>query len=633
MRSITRFLFLTALFTWPIHAEATDYTFTKIADTSGPFDYLFTPSINDSGTVAFIATLDAGGEGVFIGNGTTITTVADDSGPFFAFAEYLRINNSNKVAFIGWPDTVDRSGVFISDGTTTTTIDDTTGPFIEFQGLSINNNNVVAFIGRRLIGGFINKTTDVVTGDGTTVTTIADDSGKFDGFYETSINDSGTVAFIATLDAGGKGVFIGDGTTITTVADDSGPFMFFNGAEINSGGAVAFSAGPDIGGLGIFIYDGIATTKVVDDSGPFDRLWGFGLNDSGTVAFYARLDGGVAIGIFTGPDPVADKVIQTGDALFGSTVTNIEFYNDALNNSSQIAFRAELADGRQIIARADPQFEFLTFPLEGEGPWTKNVSAVLDHSVKTDKNGVPFYYKNDLNGVVQPYAGVSGIKDCGLKDFKECVQLAGKFVRGYKNEDDSPFFTVGDINYTGGGGCQVNGVTVACISWLFYDGHAGYDYPASLGTPIVAPADGYLFVPETDPVTAGGGTNPKRAGAVVNKFFAMALKHDNGFTTWYLHVGREKGTAGFPQSEQDFRTVAKGEEPVFVEQGMVIGMVGNKGLCGMKDINQHACNPDRSHLHFEVRTGVTEFRCEAPTCQVVDPYGPGPRLWLEAPPE
>lgn len=278
---------------------------------------------------------------------------------------------------------------------------------------------------------------------------------------------------------------------------------------------------------------------------------------------------------------------------------------------------------------SDPPSAFLEFPLVAETPWTASTSSVHDHNVKTDKDGVPFYYKKDLNGIVQPYNGVSGVKDCGLKPSKECVQFAGKFVRGYKNEDDLPFLTVGDINYTGGGGCRVKNITVACISWLFYDGHAGYDYPAPLGTPIVAPADGHLFVPESDPITAGGGTNPKGAGAVVDKFFAMALQHDNGFTTWYLHVGREKGTAGFPPSEQDFRMVSKGEEPVFVEQGMVIGMVGNKGLCNKND----TCDAGLAHLHFEVRTGVSDFRCEAPTCQVIDPYGPGPRLWLEAPPE
>lgn len=51
-------------------------------------------------------------------------------------------------------------------------------------------------------------------------------------------------------------------------------------------------------------------------------------------------------GIYTGPDRVADKVIATGDSLFGSTVTDLAFDRDGMNNKGQIAFTAHLADGR-----------------------------------------------------------------------------------------------------------------------------------------------------------------------------------------------------------------------------------------------------------------------------------------------
>ncbi len=48
------------------HAAPITYTFTKIADTSGPFSGFGRTgqSINDNGTVAFRASLDAGGEGI-----------------------------------------------------------------------------------------------------------------------------------------------------------------------------------------------------------------------------------------------------------------------------------------------------------------------------------------------------------------------------------------------------------------------------------------------------------------------------------------------------------------------------------------------------------------------------------------
>jgi hypothetical protein len=70
------------------------------------------------------------------------------------------------------------------------------------------------------------------------------------------------------------------------------------------------------------------------------------------VAFLGYPDAG-GQGIFTGPDPVADKVIRTGDPLFGSTVTAVNFEH-GLNDAGQIVFLAELADGTRGVFRADP---------------------------------------------------------------------------------------------------------------------------------------------------------------------------------------------------------------------------------------------------------------------------------------
>jgi hypothetical protein len=66
------------------------------------------------------------------------------------------------------------------------------------------------------------------------------------------------------------------------------------------------------------------------------------------------LDTGVT-GIFTGADPIADKVIAIGDMLFGSRVTSLYFSNQGLNNSGQLAFVAGLENGISGVFRADPQ--------------------------------------------------------------------------------------------------------------------------------------------------------------------------------------------------------------------------------------------------------------------------------------
>jgi len=68
-------------------AEAVSYTFTKIADSTGPFSSFGPPSVNDRGVVAFWARLDSGLEGMFTGEGTGTTTIADtdSTGPISFF--------------------------------------------------------------------------------------------------------------------------------------------------------------------------------------------------------------------------------------------------------------------------------------------------------------------------------------------------------------------------------------------------------------------------------------------------------------------------------------------------------------------------------------------------------------------
>jgi hypothetical protein len=56
-----------------------------IAVSNGAFNSFSDPSINNSGTVAFSAVLDTGRSGVFTGNGTTTTTIADSRGALTAF--------------------------------------------------------------------------------------------------------------------------------------------------------------------------------------------------------------------------------------------------------------------------------------------------------------------------------------------------------------------------------------------------------------------------------------------------------------------------------------------------------------------------------------------------------------------
>ncbi len=332
-------------------AQTISYDFILIADTAGPFSGLGAPIINNAGTVAFNANLDVGGGGIFIGSGGPVTTLYDAAGPLMN-PSLSSINDAGTVAFSAFLGG-DDFGIFTGNGGPTTTIAATAGPFLSFGGLSINNAGTVAF------SAFLDAGGDgmfIFTGSGGPTTAIG---GPFGGLSPPFINDAGTVAFFAVdLDGRNRGIFTGSGGPIATIADTSGPFSnfgLFGSVSINNAGTVAFGATLDAGGQGIFTGNGGATTTIADTNGPFRAFFSSSINNSGTVAFDAALVPIASRGIFTGPDPVADRVIGTGDTLFGSTVLGLFFDQEGLNDHGQIAFFARLADGRQVIVRADPQ--------------------------------------------------------------------------------------------------------------------------------------------------------------------------------------------------------------------------------------------------------------------------------------
>jgi len=91
---------------------------------------------------------------------------------------------------------------------------------------------------------------------------------------------------------------------------------------------------------------------IVDNSGPFAGLGRPLINNQGDVAFPAILDSEIQ-GIYTGPDPLANVVIDNNEPLFGSQILTFAF-TGGLNDAGQIAFTAFMEGGRKVIVRADP---------------------------------------------------------------------------------------------------------------------------------------------------------------------------------------------------------------------------------------------------------------------------------------
>jgi hypothetical protein len=89
----------------------------------------------------------------------------------------------------------------------------------------------------------------------------------------------------------------------------------------------------------------------------FSHFRGALVNDAGQIIFFATPRGG-QLGLFTGPDPVQDKLLGIGDSWQAGKVTEkvTEFALNTVsfNQQGQIALRLKLSNGQGLILRADP---------------------------------------------------------------------------------------------------------------------------------------------------------------------------------------------------------------------------------------------------------------------------------------
>lgn len=367
------------------------YTFTVIADTSGPYaDFDLDPAINDFGDVVYLGLTDATSKwDVVIADeiaGSVVASTASGGG-YSAFYDDPSLNNNAQVALYGY-SSASGVGIFVTDGTTTTVIANIFGVFggyDTYDAPSINDTGFVGFHGDPK-STFNGGVPGIYLGNGLTTTVIADKNDGFSVFYgKAATNSAGAVVFRASLTTGGGALLVGDGGVLTTIADSLGTLNGFADASINDSGLVALVAGLDAGGSGVFTGDGGAlTTVATTDASDYASFNGqVALNSNGDLVFQASLDAG-GVGLFTGADPVADKVIQQGDALLGSTVADLHIQVESINDFGQIVFWASLADGTKAIVRAEPDL----------GP------TEIEVTIDIKPNSEPNCINNDGNGVI-----------------------------------------------------------------------------------------------------------------------------------------------------------------------------------------------------------------------------------------
>lgn len=308
------------------------------------------PSINEKGEVAFQGNLrrlslltrpDCATteqrrrrQGVFLGKGGPLTTIAhtinQPGGDFIA--EFLvadqSVNTFGKVAFV--PE-----------------LDDTFD-----QGLFVGSKN----------GTFEQRfLADHPTPDGFDFNNIGS---------RVSLNELGQIAFESGLNfTSVGGIFLSDPNgTFKTIVDNTGG-LSVGDPSLNIFGRVAFTGSRFDENNQIFSINtsrgGAVTTVAESSPGGYASFREPSLNDLGRVAFTADVqpDPNVFItlqGVFTGPDPVADKVLQAGDLYEGVPVTSVVTCAEALNNLGQIVMTVhtenpDTFEVRTFVVKATPR--------------------------------------------------------------------------------------------------------------------------------------------------------------------------------------------------------------------------------------------------------------------------------------
>jgi hypothetical protein len=234
--------------------------------------FLGSPSINDSGKVAFLAFRANFSPAILTGEGGPLTLVADaTNSPFSGFGNPA-INNSGRVTFVGFGKD-DSVGVFIARSVHEQASRMASEHFIQVTDpqSSVFNDPLVVF------------------GDPV-------------------INDAGTVADSAFPSNGNVEIFTGNGRGVTARTDVNNPFLTSSEhPSINNRGTIAFNATELGGGQGIFAETtgGASPVSVIEAGDPLFgstvtrlKVGRFALNNHDQLVFrYDLQDGrsGVAI--------------------------------------------------------------------------------------------------------------------------------------------------------------------------------------------------------------------------------------------------------------------------------------------------------------------------------------------------
>jgi hypothetical protein len=354
--------------------------FESLAGTSADFSIQgVRPAMNNHGRVAFVAANSTGVERVALAHGGPVTSF-DVSVWGLKNAIAIGLDNASNVAFVAsTPTSGSLFGVFATNatGATPTVIYAaeaggglSDGGMISTGGqLALAPNGTLAF--SSIVDGAGALYRGPVTGS---LTVVTSGSGIFFNDQEIGVNSPGIIAMQMENSACGlqRGVLLFDTPAPTLDSLMKAVEGLSIGQQptlaINHAGSVALgfsglgttvpietcAGGPLMTSsvaLGVYVAtptpfaDPADLTLVAASTDGFIDFGEVTIDNAGGVAFEGKLlDGGH--GIFTGPDPVADKIVATGDTLGGEFVTDVKLGN--LNEACQLSLLTLTSGGYRL---------------------------------------------------------------------------------------------------------------------------------------------------------------------------------------------------------------------------------------------------------------------------------------------
>src|SRR5262249_50665748 len=196
-------------------------------------------------------------------------------------------------------------------------------------------------------------------------------------------------------------------------------------------------------------------------------------------------------------------------------------------------------NGRRQAWRAQfPTLRLTNFPLANYTPYTAPIITVFDHSMRAAPNATLLGLYN-CDGVVLAFTGDVAARAEIHKRFNSFGTHPGDTNcadgLGYTSSTttaDSPPFALQGVNYTG--------IHFTGPKYLYYDGHPGYDYRATWGTPVFSVTAGTVFYPHSAVGMIGSpGRDKSPEYDAYCRWHSLGLVPDSAkdqFRIYYLHL-------------------------------------------------------------------------------------------------